>query len=178
MRKVYKCEKCEVEFRNELECLEHEFICTDYQKTVQENVLNAIKVLKEKYNFRINIQDINCYIEKQFSYIVNDINIEFTLPNDNRFTSDKEMFYSCNLMNYDEVYKLIESFIIPLLETKYEGIICNNPDMANYYDPYYLGDTSLREIASRFFGKRVKIEIINDNESCDYPSCTCDYGNI
>jgi hypothetical protein len=144
--------------------LEHELKCLDTKEMINKKLHEALELLVKKYGLGVNSIKVKCYILECDCILPSqqtEIYLECNLPNGNSFKTDHQSFWGCDMTKMEEIYNRIESFIIPLLDTKYEGVIHNNPNSEDYFDPYFIGEISLHEIAERLHGRKVKIETID-----------------
>ena len=135
------------------------------QDIIDLNHKDALSRLKDKYNLNISksyaiirVEDNDGWISKFIQ-----IGLQGSLPNgheieddDPYFSVDSEEDYSVNTF-----YNYIESkLILPYLETSYEG------ELRTQYsdwgkDRYIVGSLAIDEICRRFYGKNIRIEVIN-----------------
>lgn len=150
----YYCEICKEYFDTIEEYTDHEPKCNNKNENIIKIITETMSILQEKYNLTLSKNTV-MYIPDEYSNHFY-IDIQGCLPNGNKF------HITTSNVNYNEntLAQQIITFIEQLLPTKYEGVIDISDQYGDFYT-YNCGNVSLLDIARRFEGRKVRIEVIS-----------------
>lgn len=161
MLHIFKCEKCNQEFEDSRVCIDHESECFNFDEIITRNLDNVLLELWNKYKLKIFSRKVICSnFETDCTYPQHmfQIWLECKLPNGNKFSTNHQSFWNCDVTKYEDLYNRLEEIIIPLLDTSYEGIISLDNDDGWY--TYRIDEMPVDEIMRRLRGRKIKIEVL------------------
>jgi len=183
MENIFKCSICKKEYIGydaEKDCLNDEINCLNLKEQLDEIVIEAIKILEEKYQVKIieekhNVQadssnhgqdyEIYKYFNGRCEYKEN--NFDFYISND----SVGDGRYECTL---DSIEGLVNNFIYKYLREKeiqskeivgvvkfYENDSVDEENGYHDYNKgYKIGEQDMEDLMYNLCGKKIRIEVI------------------
>jgi len=162
-KEVFKCEKCETEFEKKYDCIKHESECINEQDIINLNYKEALSKLKETHKLNITKSYAELRVDNCDGWISKliQIGLQGSLPNGHEINDDDPYYTFDNEkdISSDTFYNYIESkLILPYLETFYEGELHHM--YSDWGNKYIIGNLELDEICRRFYGKKIRIAVV------------------
>jgi len=159
-KEIYKCEKCDKEFTDHYDCVQHEIECMNKQDIININLTKAIEYIREKYSITITEYYATIYLSNCNGWVSENIQfgIHGILNNGHKIDYD-DPYWGLDYSKEIFIKYVEDELIIPYLDITYEGEIYN--DMEGQW--FLLGrkdGISIWELCRRLNGKKVKIEVI------------------